>query len=108
MIMFIIIVCGLFAAGEFAGYVVYGKYVKIPIRGKTDISKLRLNMFDENIIDGLVDGRYVSYGWLPISLSRYHIAGVGRVFIFSEAHRRIKRIHRELKKEKVKTIKYNL
>ena len=54
-----------------------------------------LNMFDDDIIR-IGDMHYIST--LPGGFfGRYYVKSVGRVFRFSSAHRRIERLHNELK-----------
>ena len=55
----------------------------------------RLNMFDDDII---IIGNMHQISTLPVGFfGRYYVQSVGRVFRFSSAHRRIKRLHNELK-----------
>ena len=55
----------------------------------------RLNMFDDDIIN---IGNMHQIATLPAGFfGKYYVLGVGRVFRFSSAHRRIERLHNELK-----------
>jgi hypothetical protein len=54
----------------------------------------RLNMFDDDIISiGNMNQIHNEGGFF----GKYYVSGVGRVFRFSSAHRRIERLHNELK-----------
>jgi hypothetical protein len=56
---------------------------------------IRLNMFDDDIIN--IGGMH-QISTLPGGFfGKYYVLGVGRVFRFSSAHKRIKRLHIELK-----------
>jgi len=60
----------------------------------------RLNMFDDDIIK-IADMHQIST--LPVGfLGKYYVQSVGRVFRFSSAHRRIERLHNELKSPVIK------
>ncbi len=62
----------------------------------------RLNMFDDDIIrigDMSHQIQTVPGGFL----GKYYVYGVGRVFRFSSAHRRIERLHNELKPSIIKS-----
>jgi hypothetical protein len=60
----------------------------------------RLNMFDDDIIS---IGNMHQIAILPGGFfGKYYVSGVGRVFRFSSAHRRIEKLHNELKPVVVK------
>jgi hypothetical protein len=60
----------------------------------------RLNMFDDDII---IIGNMHQISTLPGGFfGRYYVQSVGRVFRFSSAHRRIKRLYNELKPTVIK------
>ncbi len=60
----------------------------------------RLNMFDDDIIK-IEDMHQIST--LPAGfLGKYYVQSVGRVFRFSSAHRRIERLHNQLKSPVIK------
>ena len=60
----------------------------------------RLNMFDDDIIkiEDMHQIATVPGGFF----GKYYVLGVGRVFRFSSAHRRIERLHNELKSPVIK------
>ena len=61
---------------------------------------IRVNTFDDDII---TIGNMHQIATLPGGFfGKYYVLGVGRVFRFSSAHRRIKRLHNELKPAVIK------
>ena len=79
---------------EFASYMTYGGFLK-----SKDVIKAidfhlpngaSLNPYDKNIIT-IGDMPFISTTKSPFGF--YYISDVGRVFVFSSAHRRISKIH---------------
>ena len=86
---------------EFAGFVAFGWFIPDKILNEAldqHVPKgCSLNMFDEKIFD-IGDMPFVST--IPIGiLGSYYINNVGRVRYGTLAHKRIKNIHTELKRQ---------
>ena len=106
-----VIIPVLFIVFEFASYVVYGKILK-----NKDVDRAldfhiqkgsSLNPYSSGIIN-IGDMPFISTVRVP-TLAMYYIDDVGRVSIFSSAHRRIRKIHKQLLSEvEVPTIEEKL
>ena len=94
LVVFSVLLPLLLGTLEFASYMTYGGFLKSKdVIKAIDFHLVKgasLNPYDKNIIT-IGDMPFISTTKSPFGY--YYISDVGRVFVFSSAHRRISKIH---------------